>query len=39
MAGDPATAAELYRTAAARTTSVPERTYLTRQAARLRAAR
>ncbi len=38
MAGDPATAAQFYRTAAARTTSVPERTYLTRQAARLRAA-
>ena len=36
-AGNVAAAADCYRAAAARTTSVPERTYLTRQAARLRA--
>jgi len=35
LAGDPVTAARHYRAAAARTTSVPERTYLTTRAARL----
>jgi RNA polymerase sigma factor (sigma-70 family) len=37
MAGDPRAAIEHYRTAAERTTSIPERHYLTTQAARLAA--
>src|SRR5262249_11597939 len=37
MAGDPQAAVTHYRAAAARTTSIPERRYLTAQAARLRA--
>ena len=37
MAGDPQAAVTHYRAAAARTTSIPERRYLTTQAARLRA--
>jgi predicted RNA polymerase sigma factor len=36
MAGDPQAAVTHYRAAAARTTSTPERRYLTAQAARLR---
>jgi RNA polymerase sigma factor (sigma-70 family) len=39
MAGDPRAAIEHYRAAAGRTTSLPERNYLTTQAARLGAAR
>ncbi|MDX6291357.1 MAG: hypothetical protein QOH50_432 [Kribbellaceae bacterium] len=35
MLGDPKAAAELYRAAARRTTSLPEQHYLTTQAARL----
>ena len=38
MAGDHAAAIEHYRAAAGRTTSIPERNYLTTQAARLGAA-
>ena len=37
MAGDPQAAMTHYRAAAARTTSIPERRYLTSQAARLSA--
>ena len=36
MAGDPVAAAEHYRLAAARTSSMPERNYLLTQAARVR---
>jgi len=39
MAGDHARALEHYRAAAERTTSIPERTYLTTKAARLATAR
>jgi predicted RNA polymerase sigma factor len=39
MAGDPEAAIRHYRAAAARTASIPERNYLTAQAARLAAAR